>query len=175
MPLQNTAHCNNTAAHLSFIYTLHPFVSVCTFTYMYPVTMGVWHSWEIQTTLPSSNNRNGLCLMSADCVIGYAVRVLTWVRACVWLHTPGDAWIYFLRVCVTVCCMQPCEAVFPLAASRLLFPKQDAGFGSGLRTFVCTHLFNTECVHKCMLDSPQVLFHFCLCDSSVHLPVAIST
>lgn len=99
------------------------------------------------------------------------VRVLTWVRACVRLRTPGDAWMYFLRVCVNVCCMQPCEAVFPLAASRLLFPKQDAGFGSGLRIFVCTRLFNTECVHKCMLDSPQVLFHSCLCDISMRVSV----
>lgn len=132
---------------------------------------------------PPSNNLNGLCLMSADCVIGYAACVCAcaYLSACVRLtaYSWGCLNVLFESVCKCVLHAAMWSCV-PASCLQTSIPKTRCKLWLRF-AYLCvhTHLFNTECVHKCMLDSPQVLFHFCLCDISmrvsVHLPVAIST
>lgn len=94
------------------------------------------------------------------CIFGYALGAC--VCVCVYLtaYPWVSAWMYFLRVCVTVYCMQPCEAVRLLAASRLVFPKQAAGLWLRFvcvcaHVCVCTCLIVTVC-KECTLNSPSL-------------------
>lgn len=92
--------------------------------------------------------------------------------------------MYFLRVCVTVYCMHPCEAVCLLVASRLVFPKQAAGlwlrFVYGrVCVCVCVHLFDSDCVQgvHAKFSLAVVCLCTCLCDfvyESVCLPACPS-
>ena len=117
------------------------------------VCVSVWIPWARSQGPLSSKTATGVCVCAKYasrwvCIFGYALCACV----CVWLHTHGylPECTFWECVCVTVYCMQPCEAVCLLAASRLVFPKQAAGLWLRfvrvcVRACVCTCLIATVC------------------------------
>lgn len=126
-----------------------------------------------------------MCLCARILFIACVFLVMLLVRVCVHVCVCLTAYpwvsclnVLFPTVFVTVYCMQPCEAVCLLAASRLVFPKQAAGLWLRfvcLRVCVCMHLFDSDCVQvHGKFSTTAVCIHVSLCDLFKCMSVCLS-
>lgn len=152
-----TAQPSCTSLHLSLsVFSVSFYPNVCMFVplqcahVIYSVYMfSLYSVWMCIPQARSSLIQNcDLCLFfwGIHCL---CIMLLLCLCVCLTASPWVSPWVYFLRVCVPVCCMQPCEAVCLLAASRLVFPKHAGGFWLRF-IYIYIYVYMFVCVRACV-------------------------